>query len=100
MRAEMQERKKPTSPVTISQYNGNGEYIVGTEIELTSEVWNQLLKGFGSYHLEMIIKNKPTYIIQFTSDPGLEKLKLQMKLNPQIRYVEANAKLEKKTKTD
>lgn len=95
MRTELPDRKKPTSPMTIPQNIGRGDYIVGTETELTAEEWKLILNGFGNYQLELQIKNKPAYRIQFSEDPGLEKLKLELKQNPQIRYVETNSKLEK-----
>ncbi|WP_243836512.1 hypothetical protein [Leptospira meyeri] len=98
VKTQLPERKKPTSPMIIQQDIGKGDYIVGTETELTTEEWKHLLQGFGTYQLELQIKNKPAYRIQFSDDPGLEKLKLELKQNLQIRYVETNAKLEKKNK--
>lgn len=73
-----------------------GDYIVGTEKELSMEEWKQLLQGFGTYQLVLHIQFKPAYRIQFDVDPGLEKLKMELKQNPSVRYVETNAILEKK----
>ncbi len=95
----MPERKKPIQTnVPMKTVGHGGEYIVGTEKELTSEEWKQLLQGFGAYQLELQIKINPAYRITFTEDPGLENLKMELKQNPTIRYVEENARLEKKIK--
>ncbi|TGL41461.1 hypothetical protein [Leptospira perdikensis] len=94
----MPERKKPILTNVPLKPIGSGEYIVGTEKEFTIEEWKQILQGFGNYQLELQIKVNPAYRITFTEDPGLEKLKMELKQNPQIRYVEENARLEKKTK--
>ncbi|MCW7483029.1 hypothetical protein [Leptospira kanakyensis] len=93
-----EERKKPILTNVPPKPIGNGEYIVGTEKELTTEEWKQLLQGFGIYQLELIVKFNPAYKVTFSNDPGLEKLKMELKQNPTIRYVEENARLEKKIK--
>ncbi|MBL0955486.1 MAG: hypothetical protein IBJ01_12020 [Leptospira sp.] len=96
----MPERKKPIlTNVPMKPIANRGDYIVGTEKELSTEEWKQLLQGFGNYQLELQIKMKPAYRIQFESDPGLEKLKMELKQSPSIRYVETNAILEKKNST-
>ncbi|TGL20196.1 hypothetical protein EHQ42_05830 [Leptospira levettii] len=96
----MPERKKPIlTNVPMKPISHRGDYIVGAEKELSMEEWKQLLQGFGTYQLELQIKFKPAYRIQFDVDPGLETLKMELKQNPSIRYVETNAILEKKNST-
>lgn len=92
----MPERKKPIQSNIPPKPIGNSEYIVGTEKEFNNDVWTELLRSFGPYQLELIVKNNPAYKITFKEDPGLEKLKLELKQNPEIRYVEPNSRLEKK----
>lgn len=100
VKESMPERKKPIlTNVPIKPIAHRGDYIVGTEKELSTEEWKQLLQGFGTYQLELQIKMKPAYRIQFVVDPGLETLKMELKQNPSIRYVETNAILEKKNST-